>query len=235
MSVRPPGRAAAAAALLLAACSSELPVPPGIKLTCDASACPAGFTCVTTVSPAVCIPSDQLSATPDVGAKALAPSTAREGVDVRLEFTATKALGKDPVVRLGLTPPRLFVKDAAASTGNAYVYRYAPQGDEPQGQDFPVTADLQDVQGLVSTGRALGQVRFDFAAPAALAPALTGSPARFPGTIRVTFTASEDLSTDPAVKIGGVPMAKDPAGTSGRAYAFTYAATGTEAEDPVAA
>ncbi|MFO0583853.1 MAG: hypothetical protein U0229_16400 [Anaeromyxobacter sp.] len=230
--MRPPGRAAAAAALLLAACSSELPVPPGIKLTCDASACPAGFTCVTTVSPAVCIPSDQLSATPDVGAKALAPSTAREGVDVRLEFTATKALGKDPVVRLGLTPPRLFVKDAAASTGNAYVYRYAPQGDEPQGQDFPVTADLQDVQGLVSTGRALGQVRFDFAAPAALAPALTGSPARFPGTIRVTFTASEDLSTDPAVKIGGVPMAKDPAGTSGRAYAFTYAATGTEAEDP---
>jgi len=233
MPVRLPGGAplAVAAALLATACTSDLPVPPGIRLTCEDGGCPAGFTCVATALPPSCVPSDQLGATPEVTLPAITPATARLDVDVRVQFTASKALGKDPVVRLGVDPPRLLVKDAASS-GNVYVYRYAPLGDEPQAQDLLVTADLQDVAGLLGTNRTVGQVRFDFTTPGVVAPQLTGSPATTGGVIELAFTASEPLSAEPAVRVGGQPMTKVTARSSGLAYVFAYTSSGAEAEDP---
>lgn len=234
--MRSPGRTvgtfAVAALLCSAACRSQLAVPSDAQLDCTSGTCPAGWTCNTHIGR--CVLTDQIDAVPPAlaGAAVVTPSLVRVGITARVAFDVTEDLRVPPRVVLRAGFDRALTILAAESSARHFVFTYQPVGDEPQDQDCPVVVDLEDLQGLQSVGLAAGSIRFAFSPPVLYTVALSGSPARAGATLRLAFTTSEALASDPVVHLGaGRNMARDPA-SSGTSWVYAYVSDGTEPEDP---
>ncbi|MFO0582182.1 MAG: hypothetical protein U0229_07920 [Anaeromyxobacter sp.] len=170
--------AVALAALALAACSVDVSVPQGAKVSCGGDAdCPGGFRC--NASTGACVPSNASDLTaPVVLSVTVAPAVAG----------LAPGGGHDPLALTLVTDevlagtPRVFFEDGATersfgalaldatqpATGHRYLATYAPTGAETQAS-FPLRAVLEDAVGNRFAGTLAASVAFDFVAPEVLA------------------------------------------------------------------
>jgi len=167
-------RLAAAVSLLVAACSVDVQVPQGAKVTCGGDGdCPSGFRC--NGSTGQCVPANTSDLTaPVVLSVSATPSVsglAAGGFDrVDLALVTDEPLAGAPRVffRDGVTERAfgaLTLAPTQPATGRAYQASYTPTGAETQGA-FGLQAVLEDAVGNRFEGPLPATVAFDFVAPA---------------------------------------------------------------------
>ena len=168
---------------------------------------------------------------PEMRQPVLSGSPATTGATVRLAFDASEELSADPVARIGGVD---VVRDAAASSGLHHEYTYVSSGTESEDPaGLPVTVDLVDVAGNDSGALDAGRAVFDRTPPALDGPAALSSPAASLGTlVRVTFTVSEDLASDPVVTLGAIAL--DRGARSGRTWVYGHVAAPGDPEGTAA-
>jgi len=248
--LRTPVLASALAVSLLCACTADLEIPDGARVSCASDAdCPGGYVCRQNQGRCFKAGGD---VTPPGIVGTIAVSPQRVGAAtaaVTVSFTTTEALGGDTAASLAFDggtklPLAIAVKDAAT---HAYELTYAPSpAQDPEGQAYLV-ATLSDETGNLVDVPATPAAVFDFTPPAlaldnggkpVAAIALTppaSSPLRDVGAATVgTKLRVEFATTEPAFEAGGqAPVVKLGAGASavtlaqvsGNGLSFVYDTT----------
>jgi len=216
--------------LLAAACTADLTLSPGTRITCtEGDGCPEGF---------VCNPAGRCEATAalDRAAPALVepptvtPAAGREETVFEVAFEVSETLLRPPEVTVDLG-----VRQAALEPGEAepprYLFQYAATGGEPEGE-HDLTIVLTDESGNEGRDTSASLV-LDFTPPRVEDPGLERTVLKDGATTRLGFSVSEPLPEDapPVVRLlDGAAWTPEEA-PEGEGFSYGYEAhEGTDAE-----
>jgi hypothetical protein len=131
----------------------------------------------------------------------IVPTHAKEGTPVRLVFTASETLDRDPVVGIGSS-----FLNKTGSTGNTYEYIYTVKADDEEGELGFVISNIYNTAGVVGPTYRQStdgtKVIVDTTIPVIEEVKFSGG-TQVGDTLVMTFLSSERLHTNPAVSLNG--------------------------------
>jgi len=157
---------------------------------------------------------------------------AKAGDAVQITFTSSEVLPTNPTVTVGGASAAY-----ASNTGNNYTYSFTVPSGTQDKHDVTISVSGADRAGNTGSESDLTLLDVD-----TLAPSFSGitvinpsdpNAAKVGMLITVSFTASETLTGDPSVAIGGKPAVKNES-SSGLNYVYTRILDGTEGEPSAA-
>jgi hypothetical protein len=163
---------------------------------------------------------------PYLVSSSVTPDSVRSGVAVVARFEADKPLSVKPTVKAdGMN----FTWVSGAPGEKTFEYTYTP--DSSVGSDtagvHSVTVDAKDEAGNDGSGLQIGTLTIDYSKPGLAAGALTFPAYATTGTtVKVSFSASKVLGSEPVVAAG--TMGFNQTFKSGNDYVYAYTLIGTE-------